>query len=679
MDYGPARGAAEMAVSPKDMQDSNAGKAATFSYAQAAKGKAQIPSAALKPVEAQEKESTSWADDLGDADTVLEEHQHNGTTNGTSESSEASVKSATTPSQADTAETSATASNVSTPEYDSAATTVKDEGSKSPVGSQPTLAEGQQEQQKEADTLGKTRSDSEERSSEANISRKESVSEEPKRMMKEAPPPAVNFWAARMAEASKNRPGHTAQSRPAASAKRNGALSNGVSASAGGRPSRPESMSQRPSELSQQGKDAALPRGGKSRPSPTTRAPQGGVPTRTTPLPPTGDSTSWPTPLTAQDTERQKDQSRGPKADDERKGSVTSKSTSKNDWKKLEFTPSVVFESNVPAGGRGVPAGVRGGRGGSISKRGGRLAPGVVPVADKADQETRSTQPPPSKRLASPSKARNGVPMSEPSRRTATAVTASTTNGHVEPEPSNPEEKRAAAPSQELPSKPSAEPVGATEAVVSDIQEQAQNGTPASALATSQPEPSVSRRGSLAPGADVESDHTTFADRRRIAQTEVGRGGLDHTSKRGKRTTPPQSRSRAQSQGYESHPFAGTLPYRGRGGRGGRGRGRGDFSASVQGSLASLHTGAANAKGAYPYMQSFSASPNQTRSWRASQRGSVPNDASLTHSGRGYGANDAYAMYPAGAYGYPGPPMSAIPYGAQMDPFIVSSAIEHQL
>lgn len=668
-----------MAVSPKDMQDSNAGNSTTFSYAQAAKGKSQPASAALKPASMQEKESTSWADDLGDADTVLEEHQHNGTTNGTSESSEASVKSATTPSQADTAETSATASNISTPEYDSAATTVKDD-STSPVGSRPVSSKGRDEEQKEMECAGKIQLDSDDHSSEANSSRKEIVSEEPKRMMKEAPPPAVNFWAARMAEASKNRPSPAAQPTQTGAAKGSNALSNGVAASAGGRPSvRPDASSQKSGETSQQGKDIALPRGGRSKPAPTIRAPQSGVPARSAQPPPAGDSVAWPTPLTAQDTERPKDQGRGSKAEEERKGSVTSKSTSKNDWKKLDFIPSVVFESNVPAGGRGVPAGVRGGRGGSVSKRGGRPSTGAAPAADKPDQETRSTQVANTKRPSSPSKARNGVPPSDAAKFTATAPITATTNGDVQSEPSKIDEQRASPSPHEPSTKVPMETVAATETHPSEAPRQDQGGMAADAPATSQLDQSLSRRASVAATADAESDRTPYADRRRMAQTDVGRGGLETTSKRGKRTTPPQSRSRAQSQGYETHPFAGTSPYRGRGGRSGRGRGRGDFATSAQGPLPSLQTGTATAKGTYPYMQSFSASPNSSRSWRASQRGSVPNDSTFGRSGPGYGSNDACTMYPAGAYGYSAPPMSAIPYGAQFDPFFVSQAVEHQL
>ncbi|KAF1814335.1 hypothetical protein P152DRAFT_268042 [Eremomyces bilateralis CBS 781.70] len=96
------------------------------------------------------------------------------------------------------------------------------------------------------------------------------------------------------------------------------------------------------------------------------------------PVPPVQDQISWPTPETARDDDKKK------------RSTVTSEKdekplkSGKNEWNKLDFIPTVVFNTPLPSSGsrRGGRGGARGGR--DASHRGGAYASNGPLSADKA-------------------------------------------------------------------------------------------------------------------------------------------------------------------------------------------------------------------------------------------------------------------------------------------------------
>ena len=80
------------------------------------------------------------------------------------------------------------------------------------------------------------------------------------------------------------------------------------------------------------------------------------------PPPPNRDQESWPTPDTAIDEDRKKAQEKGEKIEKDRKDSA---STSKQEWVKIPYTPSVVFNTPLPNAANARRGGRPGGRGGA--------------------------------------------------------------------------------------------------------------------------------------------------------------------------------------------------------------------------------------------------------------------------------------------------------------------------
>ncbi|EUC33390.1 hypothetical protein COCCADRAFT_42382, partial [Bipolaris zeicola 26-R-13] len=87
------------------------------------------------------------------------------------------------------------------------------------------------------------------------------------------------------------------------------------------------------------------------------------------PPPPHRDQESWPTPDTAIDEERKKAQEKGDKPEKERKDGTP---TSKQEWVKIPYTPSVVFNTPLPNAANARRGGRPGGRG--AAQTGGRPA-----------------------------------------------------------------------------------------------------------------------------------------------------------------------------------------------------------------------------------------------------------------------------------------------------------------
>lgn len=348
--------------------------AATFSYAQAAKG-ISSPVSVSKPASgsatpAKDDASkapvtsiaqvNSWADD---AET--ESSTEPPTTNGESQTSSAKP---TKPAQ------STDSIEVSTPDLDSlsASTVTKDDD----VSSQPNMSsESTWDNKSQASTSVEKSVDPAEKTSEKpekgekgrkgkkgdKGEKKEPEKEkEPPKPLKEAPLPAVNIWQQR-ADQQKT------QAKPVASPLANGAPKKNNSE---GRPTTTENKSKgreedKTASLRKDTRGDVEKKGSKGKPyEKDVKAASSAMP-----LPPNQDQESWPTPDTAVDEDRKKAQEKGEK---ERKDSAPNGTTGKQEWVKVPYTPSVVFNTPLPNAANTRRGGRPGGRGGAQS--GGRPA-----------------------------------------------------------------------------------------------------------------------------------------------------------------------------------------------------------------------------------------------------------------------------------------------------------------
>ena len=344
--------------------------AATFSYAQAAKGisspvsvsKSASGSATPAKDDATKAPITSiaqvnsWADD---AETESSTEQP--TTN---------IESRTT-SKATKPEQSAEPLEASTTDLDSlsASTVTKDDD----VSSQPNMSsESTWDNKSQASTsVDKTvepvqkTSEKPERGEKGRKGKKGEKKEaekekEPPKPLKEAPLPAVNIWQQR-ADQQKS------QAKPVASPLTNGAPKKSNSE---GRPAAAENKPKGREEekavsLRKDTRGDAEKKGAKGRPYEKDAKPTSSA----MPLPPNQDQESWPTPETAVDEDRKKAQE---KTEKERKDSAPNGTSGKHEWVKVPYTPSVVFNTPLPNAANSRRGGRPGGRGGAQS--GGRPA-----------------------------------------------------------------------------------------------------------------------------------------------------------------------------------------------------------------------------------------------------------------------------------------------------------------
>lgn len=344
--------------------------AATFSYAQAAKG-ISGPVSVSKPASgsatpAKDDASkapitsiaqvNSWADD---AETESSSEQP--TMNGESQTT------ASKPTK------SAESLEASTPDLDSlsASTATKDDD----TSSQPNMSsESTWDNKSQASTsVDKTvepvqkSSEKPEKSEKSRKGKKGEKGEkkepekekEPPKPLKEAPLPSVNIWQQR-ADNQKS------QAKPAGSPVTNGAPKK----SSEGRPTAADTKPKGREEdkASSQRKETrgdAEKKSTRSKPYDKDAKPASSA----MPLPPNQDQELWPTPDTAVDEDRKKAQEKGEK---ERKDSVPNGTSGKHEWVKVPYTPSVVFNTPLPNAANSRRGGRPGGRGGAQS--GGRPA-----------------------------------------------------------------------------------------------------------------------------------------------------------------------------------------------------------------------------------------------------------------------------------------------------------------
>lgn len=342
--------------------------AATFSYAQAAKG-ISSPVSASKPASGSAtpaKDDTSkapitsiaqvnsWADDA-ETESSIEQPTTNGESQTTTskpakaaESLEASTTdldslSASTVTKDDDASSQPNTSSESTWDNKSQASTSVDKSV------EPVQKTSEKPERSEKGRKGKKGEKGEK------SDKKEAEKEkEPPKPLKEAPLPAVNIWQQR-ADQQKS------QAKPVAASLTNGASKK----SSEGKPSTAENKSKAREEdktasLRKDTRGDAEKKSTKGKPYDRDAKPSSSV----MPLPPNQDQDSWPTPDTAVDEDRKKAQE---KTEKERKDSAPNGTTGKHEWVKVPYTPSVVFNTPLPNAASSRRGGRPGGRGGAQS------------------------------------------------------------------------------------------------------------------------------------------------------------------------------------------------------------------------------------------------------------------------------------------------------------------------
>ncbi|KAF2029418.1 hypothetical protein EK21DRAFT_67678 [Setomelanomma holmii] len=180
--------------------------------------------------------------------------------------------------------------------------------------------------------------------------------------LQEAPLPAVNFWKKRADELKSKTQRPTSSSSPLANGATQGAPVKKNDSEVKGQPVTifGKAKGQEEDKFSQGRKDTRsegeLKKDSKPRASENAQPP-----------PPKRDQESWPTPDTAIaiDEDRKKAQEKGEKVEKERKESTSNGSHGKQEWVKVPYTPSVVFNTPLPNAANSRRGGRPGGRGGA--------------------------------------------------------------------------------------------------------------------------------------------------------------------------------------------------------------------------------------------------------------------------------------------------------------------------
>jgi len=349
-----------MGVSTGEVGEEVVANMAPFSYAQAAKGqvtnKGQSGSTS-SPSSAKDVEDlscmlsnisgkTDWADEGADVDAT--EHVR---TNG--EQSESQTRSASQEIHVKGIEDRA-----SSPDFRASSTSTQlkeDDASSVPTSASESAWETKSQNSNPVE--GNTTATEHKRRGEKGKKEHKEKAPAPKPiLLKEAPIPTVNIWAQR-AQDIKTKQTSLPSSPSAARAGRESSSSISPTKDAGAERKREEFA--KPAAARGQGRAGGEKAGNasssqeRSKP-PRTTSSSGGTPSS---VPLVQDQSSWPTPENAQDEERRKPQER------ERPAQSSAKPHSKSEWVNMPYTPTVKFETPLPATTK---------RGGRVSGRGGR-------------------------------------------------------------------------------------------------------------------------------------------------------------------------------------------------------------------------------------------------------------------------------------------------------------------
>ncbi|KAI9036141.1 La domain family [Aspergillus affinis] len=359
--------------------------AATFSYAQAAKGVApSVPSAKTtsepnnvsKPDE-QDSNSTSQAENALTSQSEAPQEAENTPVN--------SVKESETTAPA----TKASASGTTSPSAgNSTSTEAKDEGSNTPNGT----SESTWDKQSQASGSEKPQSGDENPKEKS----AEDEKEEPPKELKAAPLPAVNVWQKRKeAQEAKAKTVQTLKPAP-----KNG---NAKTASAASSISGDNQQEQPKAAPKKKGADAASEGNNRKRMGRDENAN----------VPPVEDAALWPTPQVAQGEEKKKAQEKGDKSEK----SPVIRPHGKEKWMPVPYVPTAVFNTPLPSSGRRGGRTARGGREGG--RNGAHAAAADKAASGQAAQGSAKASPADRGRNEANSARANSLPA--PSRRSNSA------------------------------------------------------------------------------------------------------------------------------------------------------------------------------------------------------------------------------------------------------------------
>lgn len=365
--------------------------AATFSYAQAAKGVApSVPSAKTTPEpnnvskpDEQDSNSTSQTENAVTSQTEAPQEAEKTPVNSVKESETTAPASKTNASGT----TSPSAGN-------STSTEAKDEGSNTPNGT----SESTWDKQSQASASEKPQG-GDENPKEKPTEDKEK--EEPPKELKAAPLPAVNVWQKRK-EAQEAKSKTVQPLKPATNSAKNGnaKTTSATSSISGDNQQEPPKTAPKKKAV-----DAASEGAGRKR---TGRDENASVP-------PVEDAALWPTPQVAQGEEKRKAQEKGEKSDKTEKSPVI-RPHGKEKWTPVPYVPTAVFNTPLPSGARrgGRPA-----RGGREGGRNGAHATADKTASGQAAQGSAKASPADRGRNEANSARANSLPA--PSRRSNSA------------------------------------------------------------------------------------------------------------------------------------------------------------------------------------------------------------------------------------------------------------------
>lgn len=416
--------------------------AASFSYAQAARGLAAPTTGSTPSAKSPSEQSPNLTPKTADAPADESQSPSAEVVQAaTAQSPQHSPEAQSTAVSHDNKTSSPLLNGVSPPDspdygVSSTSTLVKDDDQSSAIH---TSSESTWENKSQASAVvDATNGEPGERSSEKAKSKgkdqpKESEEEAPPaKPLHEAPPPVVNIWKQR-AEQRAAAPSPVKATAPikreAASANKSHSMPEASLASAAAKLAAPKERN--PESASSRNQSQTRATGSKS--EETARGRRAQVPraasheitsSASKPQPPPRDQEYWPTPDTAIEEDRKKSVEKVEKSDNKEKAEDESvekkKAHGKSAWTHVPFTPTVVFSTPLPGTGR------RGGRGGGrggreeTSRRAGNANQNAVNATAPADENkstspslpngdnSRRGRPEPATRSTSPSKGKTG-------------------------------------------------------------------------------------------------------------------------------------------------------------------------------------------------------------------------------------------------------------------------------
>ncbi|KAJ9663739.1 hypothetical protein H2201_005460 [Coniosporium apollinis] len=685
--------------------------AATFSYAQAAKGmsssvqSSNAPSGTATPSKDTTSASTdiptepsgaNWAD-LDDASTSAPVKEPEEVSTAPAVQGGESVISPE--KQASTAERRKSFSGLSSPEFGTASSSTL--GKEDDVSSVPNASsESTWENKSQTSNVVEQSAENGDEKLEKVESKKAKQERNLFTMLQEAPPPAVNIWKQRAearaaqqpsrakssapsgpaatalplkpadekpAEAGRSVPRRKSRSGPA-SYERTDLSSNGFNI----RDCNDEKES--PSRRETRSDNISTRRPGNDQASrPFERGPKDNVSSLP---PPVQNKASWPTPDNAQDEDKKKSMEKGDKKGRERGSSTSSKPHGKNEWVQLAYTPNVIFNTPIPN-----TSSRRGGRGGSRGGRdaGGRGASSAVNGASSPEKENSAVS----------------HSSGDQQRRTRSEIISTDV----------PNAKRTASPESTLAKdrgSPTAEGENGTKPVNTDGPEAPAPAQRRAAYNEPSPNQLVSRTNSLPLQSSTSRPRQARNERRQDGES-VPPGAEESSEAKGsaiKDGQPQQPKTSTFER--RSGPF-GSLSSRERGEhrpRGGMRNGRGGNAyqhASASGNhFSNARASSMNSSATFPHSPTsfhpeqqntfFSQSSHSSRGYRnAGPRSqSIPTEAYYGRASAGY-PTGPQAMAPLQTY-MPGmydysvmQPLSAVPYSPYVDQYSVLGMVSVQL